>query len=41
MRDRINSNLSDNELAEAMKIANYADIVRQLNNFYGQGECTI
>lgn len=37
MRDRINSSLSDNELAEALKLADYKGIVRQLNNFYGQG----
>lgn len=37
MRNRINSSLSDNELAEALKLADYKDIVRQLNNFYGQG----
>ena len=37
MRNRINSSLSDNELAEALKLADYKDIVRQLNNYYGQG----
>lgn len=37
MRNRTNSSLSDNELAEALKLADYKDIVRQLNNFYGQG----
>ncbi|RWS29536.1 putative phosphorylase b kinase regulatory subunit beta-like protein [Leptotrombidium deliense] len=33
---RFSSTLSDNELAEALKIANYADTVRQLDYFYGQ-----
>lgn len=36
-RPRLSSNFSDNELAEALKIANYADIVRQLDHHYGQG----
>ena len=36
MRNRTNSSLSDNELVEALKLADYKDIVRQLNNFYGQ-----
>lgn len=36
-RPRLSSNLSDNELVEALKVANYADTVRQLDNFYGQG----
>lgn len=38
MRSRLNSNFSDNDLAEALKIANYADIVRQLDHYYGQGK---
>lgn len=37
-RPRLSSNLSDNELVEAMKVANYADIVRQLDTFYGRGK---
>jgi hypothetical protein len=35
-KSRLNSGL-DNELAEALKIANYADCIRQLDQFYGQG----
>jgi len=27
----------DNELAEALKIASYADCIRQLDQYYGQG----
>lgn len=30
MRNRTNSSLSDNELAEALKLADYKDIVRQV-----------
>ncbi|RWS07321.1 putative phosphorylase b kinase regulatory subunit beta-like protein [Dinothrombium tinctorium] len=35
-RERLSSTFSENELAEALKIANYADVVRQLDYFYGQ-----
>ena len=36
-RPRLNSNFSDNEFVEALKVANYADTVRQLDHFYGTG----
>jgi phosphorylase kinase alpha/beta subunit len=36
-KSRLNSGL-DNELAEALKIANYADCIRQLDQFYGQAK---
>lgn len=37
-RSRVSSNFSENEFSEALKLANYADIVKQLDHFYGQGE---
>lgn len=37
-RQRLSSILSDTaDLAEALKLANYADIVKQLDHHYGQG----
>ncbi|XP_053210887.1 probable phosphorylase b kinase regulatory subunit beta isoform X2 [Panonychus citri] len=35
-KERIASNLNEEEVAEAMRMANYADIIRQLDHFYGQ-----
>lgn len=37
-RSRVSSNFSENEFSEALKLANYADVVKQLDHFYGQGE---
>lgn len=36
-KERIASNLNEEEVAEALRMANYSEIIRQLDHFYGQG----
>lgn len=36
--NRLNSVLIDEEFEEGIKITDYNDVIKRLDNFYGQGE---